>query len=241
MLDLNADLGESEISWNSGRDKELLQYLSSVNISCGFHAGTDKLILETILESQKHGLRIGAHPGYHDKKNFGRVNQPLTPELASDIIEIQLHSFLAKTNELGIEVSHVKPHGAFYNQLASDKASALACCEKIKHINPGLILFGLPGSELEFAAYEVGLAFMREGFADRRYDDQGRLVPRSASNALIESLEMALEQVEKFQKGYVTTASGKDISLQIDTICIHGDSPNALEFAREISIMLGKN
>ncbi len=231
---LNADMGESETSWFSGRDAELLPYLDAVNISCGFHAGTAKLIEETIRVSQSLNLKIGAHPGYPDQANFGRIYENLTPRKAAEIVRVQLDYFFTLTDRMFAKVEHVKAHGAFYNQLASDYKSSLAFCEAVGGFGKDLVIYGLPDSATEKAAGELGLTFLREGFADRAYTDSGQLVDRKLPGALYKTIEEVVNQVANLRNGYVLSSSGNQVPMQIQTVCVHGDSPEALEMVKAI-------
>jgi UPF0271 protein len=237
MIDFNADMGEIESSWLSGRDQQLLRYLDSVNISCGFHAGSDWLIEATLKEAQNLGIKIGAHPGYTDRANFGRKPVSLNPDITAGIVDHQLSYFFQITSRLNVKVHHVKAHGAFYNQLVEDYKSSVAFCEAIKRFDNKLVIYGLPDSETAKAAKSCGMRFCNEGFADRLYTDAGKLMPRSEPDALIQNTEASVQQVVNFTKGYVLSHSGKKIPIKIDTVCVHGDTPNALDLVQTIRIL----
>jgi UPF0271 protein len=236
-IDLNCDMGESTKLWDYciETDMALLRYISSVNLACTFHAGdphTMHALVEAALEA---GLAIGAHPGFPDRDNFGRSNMQLPPEKIYDIILFQLGALEAFLKIRGARLHHVKPHGALYNMAAKDRVMADAICHAVQDYDSRLLLYGLSGSELIKAAQAIGLGIRSEVFADRTYTPEGTLTPRSEPNAMIASEDAALAQVlQMIRKGAVTATNGQQVPITAETICIHGDGPNALPFAQRI-------
>ena len=228
VIDLNADLGEG-----CENDEALLQLVSSANIACGFHAGDADLMRQSVRWAIQYGVAIGAHPSFPDKENFGRTAMKLAPETVYNQTLYQLGALDAIVRAEGGKMVHVKPHGMLYNQAALDGELALAIAKAIKDFNPGLRLVGLSGSQLITAANQLGLTARNEVFADRRYQSDGTLVPRSQPLALIDSDEEALNQtLEMVINHKVNTVDGKRVTVQADTVCLHGDGAHALDFAR---------
>jgi len=243
-IDLNCDMGESTslFTYNIEKDIALMSYMSSVNLACGYHAGdahTMHRLVETAMDKR---IAIGAHPSFPDRENFGRTNITVSTSELYDIILYQLGALQAFVNVKGGRLHHVKPHGALYNMAAKNRSLADAICKAMVDFDRDLILYGLSGSELIKASKEAGLKVASEIFSDRTYQDDGSLTPRTMPAALIEDEQLALKQVMQMVKeGTVLTLSGKNISLQADTICIHGDGKHALEFARKIHHALLEN
>ena len=233
-VDLNCDLGEGCTT-----DSAIMPFISSANIACGYHAGNEEIIKQTVFLAKKFNVAIGAHPSYPDKANFGRkeMNLPLQEIKSIVIAQIELVKKLAE--EIGLQLQHVKPHGALYNTAARDINIATIIAEAVKEVDSKLILFGLANSESGKAAEKVGLNFYNEVFADRTYTDEGKLTPRTASNALIVTKEAAIEQVLRMiQKEEVLSTSGKIVPIKADTICIHGDGVHAVDFAKHINKLI---
>ncbi|MGG1217485.1 5-oxoprolinase subunit PxpA [Priestia endophytica] len=234
-VDLNCDLGESFGAYRIGNDEEILDFVTSVNVACGFHAGDPSVMRKTVELAAQKGVQIGAHPGLQDLIGFGRRNLSITAQEAYDIVVYQIGALDGFLKAEGLGMQHVKPHGALYNMAAKDKNLSKAIVKAVYNINADLILFGLAGSELIKAGKEIGLRTASEVFADRTYQSDGSLTARSEKNALIENDDAALAQVVRMVKeGKVKSQQGVDVSLQADTICIHGDGAHALEFARRI-------
>ncbi|AKO93134.1 5-oxoprolinase subunit PxpA [Priestia filamentosa] len=234
-VDLNCDLGESFGAYRIGNDEEILDFVTSVNVACGFHAGDPSVMRKTVELAAQKGVQIGAHPGLQDLIGFGRRNLSITAQEAYDIVVYQIGALDGFLKAEGLRMQHVKPHGALYNMAAKDKNLSKAIVKAIYNIDTDLILFGLAGSELIKAGKEIGLRTASEVFADRTYQSDGSLTARSEKNALIENDDEALAQVVRMVKeGKVKSQQGVDVSLQADTICIHGDGAHALEFARRI-------
>ncbi|MBY5990879.1 5-oxoprolinase subunit PxpA [Ferrimonas balearica] len=230
--DLNCDLGE--LSGEANQDAALMPFISSANIACGLHAGGPELMARTVALALAHGVAIGAHPGYDDRAHFGRRPQTLSAAQVRELILYQLGALEAIVRVQGGRLHHVKPHGALYNQAADDAELALAIATAVRDFDPSLVLVGLSGSALPQAGHDLGLAVAHEVFADRRYLANGRLVPRTESDALIETDDEALAQIQALaQEGRVTAREGHRVLLRADTLCLHGDGPHALAFAQK--------
>lgn len=234
-IDINCDMGEAFGNYEMPNDEVLLDYISSANIACGFHAGDSKVMEDTVNMAIKKGVAIGAHPGLPDLQGFGRREMKISPKEAYQITLYQIGALYAFVKVAHGKLNHVKPHGALYNMAAKDENLAKAIVSAIHDFDPSLILFALAGSEMIAAAQKIGLATASEVFADRTYRDDGSLTPRSQSNALItdemESLRQVLKMVNHQQ---VETVTKKIISLKSDTLCIHSDGIHAVEFAKKI-------
>ncbi|MFS0553993.1 LamB/YcsF family protein [Brevibacillus sp. 179-C9.3 HS] len=234
-VDLNCDMGESFGAYRIGNDQAILRYVSSANVACGFHAGDPGTMRKTVQLALEAGVAIGAHPGFADLVGFGRRNMEISPEEAYDLVVYQIGALHAFVQAEGGVMQHVKPHGALYNMAASRPALAESIALAIYKVNPELVLYGLAGSELTRAGEKIGLVTAHEVFADRTYQQDGTLTPRSQPNAMITDQQQSLQQVIRMvTEGLVRTEQGVDIPIQADTICIHGDSAHALEFAQSI-------
>ena len=234
-VDLNCDLGESFGAYRIGMDEQILPLISSANIACGFHAA-DPLVMEhTTVLAAANGIGMGAHPGFPDLQGFGRREMKLSPAEVKALIVYQIGALSAFVKAAGGSLQHVKAHGALYNMAGKDKALAEAICEGISAVDENLIVLGQAGSRMEEAAKEKGLPFAREVFADRAYEEDGALVERSKSGAMIEDEEEAVNRVIRMIKeGKVRTVTGKEISIQADSVCVHGDGEKALRFVEKI-------
>lgn len=229
--DINCDMGEG-----IGDDELIMPYIISANIACGFHAGDVETMQQTILLAKNYKVNIGVHPSFLDKENFGRTEIETSPQEVYELVSTQIKILQKIAVENNAALHHVKPHGALYNMAAKDKSLAKTIADAVKDFNKNLILFGLSGSFLISEAKAIGLKTASEVFADRTYRDDGSLTPRSQPNALIQNIDEAIEQVLMMvNKGKVKTVSGKEIPIIAETICIHGDGKNAVEFARAIS------
>ncbi|MGE7663545.1 5-oxoprolinase subunit PxpA [Peribacillus sp. NPDC097197] len=234
-VDLNCDLGESFGAYRMGNDEEILNYVTSVNVACGFHAGDPSVMRKTVQLALEKDVKIGAHPGLQDLMGFGRRNINISPQEAYDIVVYQIGALNGFLQSEGGRMQHVKPHGALYNMAAQNKNLSLAIAEAVYKINPELILFGLSGSELIRAGQSIGLQTASEVFADRTYQDDGSLTSRREKNALIENDDEAVAQVIKMVKeGKVMSQQGTEVAIKADTICIHGDGTHALSFASHV-------
>ncbi len=229
-VDLNADLGEG-----CGSDTALLKLVSSANIACGFHAGDAETMLACVREALKNGVAIGAHPSFPDRENFGRTAMTLPPETVYAQMLYQIGALAAIVRAEGGQLRHVKPHGMLYNQAAKDRDLADAIARAVSTVNPDLILVGLAGSELIRAGTRYGLITREEVFADRGYQADGSLVPRTQAGALIADEDQALAQtLEMIQRGRVKSITGEWAAVHAQTVCIHGDGEHALAFARRL-------
>lgn len=224
-IDLNCDLGEGR-----GSDEAVMPYITSANIACGFHAGSGQTMRETIRLAKRFGVNIGAHPSWDDRENFGRIEMNVSPEETERLVFEQIQILAAVAKEEGTPLTHVKPHGALYNQAARDLWLARAVARAVKRFGGELILVGLAGSRLIEAGVEAGLRVAAEGFPDRGYHPDGTLMPRSLPGALIEDPEEAAHQALELLR-----------TLRLDTLCLHGDHPNAAANARILRATLEKN
>ncbi len=234
-IDLNCDMGESFGRYTIGSDEEIISLITSANIACGFHAGDPSTMRKTIRLAMDYSVSIGAHPGLNDLNGFGRRTMAVSAAEVYDLVVYQIGAIYGFVLAEGAKLSHVKPHGALYNMAAVNQELAEAIAEAVYDINPELILYGLSGSEMIKAGKKIGLKTANEVFADRTYMEDGTLTPRSKENALIKDKNQAISQVLKMvieQK--VGTVSGVEVPISADTICIHGDGENAVEFAKKV-------
>ena len=238
-VDLNSDLGESFGAYTIGMDADVLSFVSSANIACGFHAGDPAVMRKTVALAKERGVSMGAHPGYLDLVGFGRRNMNVSASDMHDYVLYQLGALAAFARAAGAKLVHVKPHGAMYNMAAKDASLAAAVCRAVKEFNASLILLGLANSRFADAAADAGIRFASEVFADRGYMDDGSLVPRTQPGAMITDEDEAVSRVIKMIKtGFVTGVSGKEIPVRADSVCVHGDGARALSFTRKIRAAL---
>jgi UPF0271 protein len=234
-VDLNCDMGESFGRYDLGSDRLILDFVTSANIACGYHAGDPTVMRKTARMALDKGVAIGAHPGYPDLQGFGRRFMDVSPEDLYDMLLFQIGGLAAIVLAEGGSLQHVKAHGALYNAAAVDPSLAEAIARAVHRVDPRLVLFGLSGSELVAAGKRVGLQTGSEAFADRIYETDGTLTPRRHPDALIEDHDAAVEQAIRIVKeGLVRSRQGPDVRVRADTICIHGDGPHAPDFARTI-------
>jgi UPF0271 protein len=234
-LDLNCDMGESYGPWSVGNDTALLDYVTSANIACGFHAGDPATMHKTVQLAIEKGVAVGAHPSLPDLQGFGRRAMSITPDEAYDLIVYQVGALAGFARVLGGRLSHVKPHGALYNMAVMDKGLSQAIAAGVKDTDPSLVLFGLAFSELVHAGEEAGLTVANEVFADRTYQANGSLTPRSQPNAMIKDVDASIEHVRRMvEDGKVKSLQGTEVAVRADTLCIHGDEPTALDFVQKI-------
>lgn len=227
-VDLNSDLGEG-----AGFDDELLSLVSSANIACGFHAGDADSMKRTIAAAVSANVAVGAHPSLFDRENFGRTEVPVTAEQVFDAVVYQLGVFAAFAESEGARPNHVKPHGALYNMAARDAGLAAAVVKAVSSTDQALLLFAPANSTMASAATAAGIRVIAEVFADRNYLNDGSLVPRSRSDALLDDPESAATRVVRMlRQGKVTAVDGADMSIRAETVCVHGDTPGAVKFAR---------
>ncbi|WP_342647989.1 5-oxoprolinase subunit PxpA [Mucilaginibacter sp. CSA2-8R] len=235
-IDLNCDMGEAFGNYAMPNDELLLNYITSANIACGFHAGDPQVMQQTVALAIKKGVAIGAHPGLPDLQGFGRREIKISPNEAYQLTLYQTGALHAFVKAAGRRLHHVKPHGALYNMAAKDATLAQAIVQAIIDFDPTLILYGLAGSHMITEAEKAGLVTASEVFADRTYQDDGSLTPRTQSNALITNEQQSIEQVLLMvQKQQVMSTSTKPIALKAETLCLHGDGAHAIEFAQTIS------
>ncbi|MFT3870944.1 MAG: 5-oxoprolinase subunit PxpA [Nibricoccus sp.] len=229
-IDLNCDLGEG-----AGQDAFLMPLISSANIACGGHAGDEPTMKETVRLAKLASVCIGAHPGFEDRENFGRLDIALPPEEIYALVVRQVSALKKIADASGTSLTHVKPHGALYNMAARNPLIAKSVAEAVRASGEQLMLFGLAGSELVTAGINAGLRVAREVFADRMYQADGSLVPRSQPGALHHDDDKMVGQVlDMVKRGVVKTRDGVEIAVQADTICLHGDGPHAVHFAKTL-------
>ncbi len=229
-VDLNADLGEG-----AGHDEEVLEFVSSANIACGFHAGDATSILESISAAQKRGVAVGAHPSFPDRPNFGRTEMSLPDGEIYSLLVYQIGAFQALARAAGAQMNHVKAHGALYNMAARDRSLADVIVDAVAAFDPRLLLFVPPGSVFERAATERDLPIAREVFADRNYMPDGTLVSRSSPDAFVHNpIEAAERVIRMLREHKVRAINGADVAVTAETICVHGDNPEAVAFVQKL-------
>jgi UPF0271 protein len=230
VVDLNADLGEG-----AGHDAELFELVSSASIATGFHSGDADTMHAAVLGAKAHGVAVGAHPSFFDRENFGRKELKVTVDEVYDGVAFQLGVFQAIAEAAGTRPNHVKPHGALYNMAVRDEKLAEAIARAIRSVDSRLILFAPDNTELARAGEAQGLQVAREVFADRNYLSDGWLVPRTRPDALLsDPVEAAKRVLRMLREGKVQSVEGNDVNVRAETICVHGDTPGAVEFAREL-------
>lgn len=239
VVDLNSDIGEGFGNYKIGLDEEVIKHITSANIACGWHAG-DPLVMErTIQMACENDVSIGAHPGYLDLMGFGRRNIAVTSEEAKAYIKYQLGALMAFTMSKGKKIQHVKPHGAMYNMAVNDKNLSIAIAEAIYEVDKEIILMGLANSEIIKSGKTIGLKVCNEVFADRAYNPDGTLVSRKLKGAVIHDVDLAISRVIRIVKeGRVTAINGEDIEIEAQSICVHGDNPEAIDFVKKIRLKL---
>ena len=235
-MDLNADLGESFGAWTLGDDARLVEHLTSANLACGFHAGDFRVMEATVALCREAGVAVGAQPGYPDLLGFGRRPLPFEPDEVESLVRYQIGALEAFCRAAGVEMQHVKPHGALYNQAAADPTLARAIARAVARFSRELALFGLASSEpMAAAAADAGLRFVPEAFADRRYLPDGSLQPRSRAGAVIEdAADAAAQALMIATDGAVVAVDGSRVALRAESICCHGDTPGAVEIAASV-------
>lgn len=234
-IDLNCDMGEGFGRWSLGFDREMLSIVSSANIACGFHAGDPGTMRATVHMALEAGVSVGAHPSYPDLQGFGRREMALSADEVRDIVVYQVGAMMGICASLGGALSHVKPHGALYNRAAVDRETARAVASAVKSVDGNLTLYGLSESLIIEEGEKAGLSCRSEVFADRSYQADGTLTPRSTAGALITDPETSLAQVlQMVSDQSVTALSGEAVPLRAETVCVHGDADNAVSLAREI-------
>jgi 5-oxoprolinase (ATP-hydrolysing) subunit A len=234
-IDINCDMGESFGAYRLGDDAAMMPFITSANIACGFHAGDPGVMDATVRLAAQHGVRLGAHPGWPDLQGFGRRSMDLTPDEAENLVLYQVGALAGFARSAGVELVHVKPHGALYNQAAKDHALAAAIARGAARFSKDLLLVGLAGSALLEAGLEQGLRVAGEGFPERAYNPDGSLRSRRLPGALIEDpAEAAAQALRLAARGVPITSGSQTVYAPVETLCIHGDSPHAVEIARAV-------
>ncbi len=234
-VDLNADMGESFGPWVMGNDADLLEIITSANIACGFHAGDPDVMAQTMALAVKNGVGIGAHPGFPDLRGFGRYRMQMPLDQLANAVRYQLGAAQGMAKVAGGHVRHLKLHGALGNMTSEDEEMAKVCFGAALDIDPDLYIMVLAGTAQQRAVEALGCNFAAEIFADRAYNDDATLVDRRLEGAVIHDAEKAAKRmVDMVQAGAIITESGKHIEARIDTICMHGDTPEAVDIAREV-------
>ena len=240
-IDLNCDLGESFGAYRIGLDEEVVPHVTSVNIACGWHAGDPLVMEKTVAMAKKHHVAVGAHPGFPDLLGFGRREIKASPDEVYAYVKYQLGALYAFAHSQGLEVQHMKAHGSLYNMAGKDIRLAEAMCRACRDFDSQLIILALAGSQMEQAAKEMGVPCAREFFADRAYAPDGNLAPRSQPGAVIHDTQVALDRVVRMIKeGKVQATNGEDITVQCDSICVHGDNESAIAFVTAIRSRLAE-
>lgn len=238
-VDLNCDLGESFGAYTIGLDAEVIPHISSANVACGWHGGDPLVMQKTVALCRQNGVAVGAHPSYPDLLGFGRRAMGVTPDEARAYVKYQIGALRAFCQAEGLELQHVKPHGALYNAMGRDPKLAEAVCRGIKDCGGGLIVMALAGSAAVRAAQELGLPVAQEVFADRAYEEDGSLVDRRKEGAMITDEAEAIARVVRMvTEGKVAAITGKELSISAHSVCVHGDGPKALAFVKSIRAAL---
>lgn len=234
-IDLNCDLGESFGAYTIGSDADIIPFISSANVACGYHASDPIVMEKTVAMAAANNTAVGAHPGFPDLMGFGRRQMKITPEEAKAYVMYQIGALDAFCKASGIKMQHVKPHGALYNMAGKDYALASGICEGVKAINPDLIMYVLSGSQMQKAAEDIGLRVAREVFADRGYMPDGSLVPRGQEGAMITDENEAISRVVRMIKEHnVTAIDGTEVDIVPDSVCVHGDGEKAILFVKKL-------
>lgn len=234
-VDLNCDMGESFGAYRIGADDSVFPYITSANVACGFHGGDPSVMRATLARARELGVSVGAHPGLQDLIGFGRRSMDVTPDEVYDLMVYQIGALLGFARVTGVELRHVKAHGALYNMAAVKRELATAVARAVRDVDRGLILFGLPGTFLVSEGDAAGLVTAGEAFADRNYMSDGTLVSRRRPDAQVHDADDAVRRaVRMVRDGKVTAIDGTELSMKVDTICIHGDGPHAAEFAQRL-------
>ncbi len=235
-MDINCDLGEG-----IGNDDQIMPFISSCNIACGVHAGNLNMMRSTVLLAKKYNVKVGAHPSFNDRENFGRKEMFIPKNILRSQIINQIISLKEITDNEGIELNHLKPHGALYNMASKYNEIAMAVIESVQHFDKELLLYVPYGSLIARKAREANVPVLYEAFADRTYDNNLNLVPRTEKGAIIDDLDIVFERVQQMiEKGTVISNTAKEIKIKVDTICVHGDNPNATEIVKKL-FKLSKN
>ena len=234
-IDLNCDMGESYGAWKMGADAEIMPFISSANIACGFHAGDPATIRATVRLAVERGVAVGAHPSLPDLMGFGRRVMRISPQDMYDLVVYQAGAVEAFARAAGAKLHHVKCHGALYNMAATDEGLSEAMARAVKDLGSGVILYALSGSKSLEAGKKAGIRVLGEVFADRGYSDDGTLAPRDKPGGMIEDAAASVKQaLAMIEEGYVMSLAGKRVAVAADTMCLHGDQPGAVTFAQNL-------
>lgn len=234
-VDLNADVGEGFGPYSMGCDDELFPFITSANIACGFHAGDPTTMRKTLELAVRHKVAVGAHPGYPDRLHFGRIALPYAPDEIADFILYQVGALQMMAESSGLPLQHVKLHGAMYHLVADQRSYAEAFLDAMVRLDRSLIIMGPPNSVLQKEAEERGLDYAAEGFADRGYTDEGKLVPRGRPHSILSDPSHAAQQaLQIVRERKVKTISGSMLDLKVESLCIHGDTPGAARIAQNV-------
>ncbi|WP_410617153.1 LamB/YcsF family protein [Amycolatopsis sp. lyj-109] len=237
-MDLNSDLGEGFGAWKMGDDEAMLDIVTSANIACGFHAGDPSVMRRVCELAAERGVAIGAHVGYHDLAGFGRRALAIAPDDLANEVLYQIGALDAFARAAGSRVTYVKPHGALYNTAAVDTEQAAAIVDGLRRYDPALALLCLPDSEMQREAEKAGVVAYAEAFADRAYTADGKLVPRGRPGAVLHDADLVANRAVGMATGGVVTENGTKLELRPDSLCVHGDTPGAVELARRIEAAL---
>jgi UPF0271 protein len=241
IIDINCDMGESFGPWRMGADEQVMPHITSANVACGAHAGDPTVMRRTMRLARASGVAVGAHPGFADLVGFGRREMQVDPAELEDSLIAQIGAAAAIAKAEGAVLQHVKAHGALYNMAAREAPLAAAVARAIRACDPSLVMFGLPNSRLLDAGRAAGLRVAAEGFADRSYEADGSLTPRSHPNAVIHETDAVVARALRMvRNGVVLTAGGDAVALQVQTICVHGDTPGAAQLAARLGAALGE-
>lgn len=234
-IDMNSDLAESFGAYHIGNDEKILQYVTSANLACGFHASDPVVMEKSVKLCKENGVAVGAHPGFPDLQGFGRRNMVIPPKEVKAMVLYQIGALEVFCRANGLKLQHVKPHGALYNMAGKDYELAQAVCQAIAEADPELILMAQAGSMLQKAGEELHLKVAKEIFADRAYEEDGSLVNRSKPGAVITDENEAIQRViTMVREGKTTAITGKEIPMEADTVCVHGDGEKALLFVQKL-------
>lgn len=241
IIDLNCDMGESFGTYELGYDALAMPYVTSINVACGFHASDPDNMAKTVLLAKTHGVAVGAHPGYPDLVGFGRRSMALTPEEVKNAVIYQIGALNSFCKAAGVKLQHVKVHGALYNNAEKDLTVASAIAKAIKAVDPSLYMLCLANSQMGVAAKQEGLPFVEEAFADRAYTDEGSLVSRKIAGSVIHDIDAVVARVVRMVTDKtVVSISGNIVPIQAQTICVHGDTPGAVDMVKAIRAALEK-
>ena len=234
-IDLNSDLGEGFGKYKAVNDEKIMESITSANIACGYHAGDPLIMEKSVKLAIKHGVAIGAHPGFPDLMGFGRRKIEVSVEEVRDYVIYQVGALMAFVHALGGNMQHVKPHGALYNMACQDYKIAYAVAKAVYDVDKELILVGLSNSQILKAGRDVGLKVASEVFADRAYTQDGSLLSRNMKGAVLDNIDQILSRsLEMVEKGTITTINGSKIKIEADTICVHSDTPKSVEITRKL-------